>query len=302
MGVEYVLQTDHLQKHFGSVRAVEDVSLAVRRAEVFGFLGPNGAGKTTTISMILGLTHPTMGTVNVLGKPVTPQQSRVLQHIGALVGSPALILPFSARRNLQIMSYLRPDLPSQRINEVLEWVGLRDAAHRRVQDFSTGMKQRLGLAMTLLNRPDLLILDEPTNGMDPAGIHEVRLLLRSLVEQGMTVFLSSHLLHEMELVCDRVAIIQHGHIIAQGAVTELLGRAQEIVRVRTDNPDQTMQALSSIPDAYAIHLDAPYVEVQGVSSEVVLYHLVSEGLTPKGVTVSHLDLEKVFLDLTRDQA
>lgn len=301
MSTDFVLQTDSLKKRFGSVQAVEDVSLSVKQAEIFGFLGPNGAGKTTTISMILGLTYPTAGKVEIFGQRVTPGHNHVLRRVGTMVGTPSLLLAFTARQNLQILARLYPDLPRQRIDEVLALVGLQAAANRKVRAFSTGMKQRMGLALALLNKPDLLILDEPTNGMDPAGMHEVRLLLRNLVEQGMTVFLSSHLLHEMELVCDRVAVVQHGHIITEGAVADMLN-AQEFIHVRTSDSARTLQALQMLPGARNIEANAAYVVLQGVSSEAVLSYLVSQGIVPKEVSTSRPDLESVFLELTQKSA
>lgn len=297
-----VLHTSHLKKHYGSVRAVEDVSLDIQRGEIFGFLGPNGAGKTTTISMLLGLTYPTSGDIAIFGEHVTPQHNTVLRRVGTMVGAPELMLSFSARRNLQFLSYLYPELPArQRIDEVLELVDLLAVTNRPVRTFSSGMKQRLGLALALFNKPDLLILDEPTNGMDPAGMQEVRLLLRRLSEQGITIFLSSHLLHEMELVCDRVAVIRHGRIIAQGKVADLLPK-QEIIHIRTAAPRQTIQALEELPGAKQIRSNAAYVEVQGISSEQVLTFLVTRGLTPQEVTVNQPDLESAFLELTQQTA
>jgi ABC-2 type transport system ATP-binding protein len=200
------------------------------------------------------------------------------------------------------LSHLYPELPTrQRINEVLELVELRAVTNRPVRTFSSGMKQRLGLALALFNKPELLILDEPTNGMDPAGMHEVRQLLRNLTEQGVTVFLSSHLLHEMELMCDRVAVVQHGQIIAQGKVSDLLS-TQGVIRVRTALTQQTVQALEELPGAKHIRSDAGFVEVQGVSSEQVLGFLVTRGLIPQEVTVNRPDLETVFLELTQRTA
>jgi ABC-type multidrug transport system ATPase subunit len=298
MDTEFVIQTEHLKKHFGSVRAVEDISLQVQHAEIFGFLGPNGAGKTTTISMILGLTHPTSGVVKVFGQRVTPEENRVLRGVGTLVGAPALMLSFSARRNLRALAYLYPDLPSRRIDEVLEQVDLTSVSNRAVRTFSTGMKQRLGLALALLNKPRLLILDEPTNGLDPAGMQEIRLLLHSLSAQGITVFLSSHLLHEMEQVCDRVAVVQQGQIIAQGTVKEMLA-TNEVIRVSAVDLEPIVQALSSLPGAQHIQTNGSFVEVQGVSSESVMSFLVLRGLKPKEVSVFHADLESVFLELTQ---
>ncbi|MEO6887991.1 MAG: ABC transporter ATP-binding protein [Ktedonobacteraceae bacterium] len=257
-----VLHTSHLKKHFGSVQAVEDVSLDIQRGEIFGFLGPNGAGKTTTISMLLGLTYATAGEITIFGKRVTPRHNAILRRVGTMVGAPELMLAFSANRNLQFLSYLYPELPArQRIDEVLELVDLREVTKRPVRTFSSGMKQRLGLALALFNKPDLLILDEPTNGMDPAGMQEVRLLLRRLAEQGITIFLSSHLLHEMELVCDRVAVIQRGQIIAQGKVADLLPK-QAIIHVCTASTQQTIQALQELPGAKHIQSNAAYVGSQ----------------------------------------
>ena len=295
---DYVLQTQQLKKYFGSVHAVEDVSLNIKRGEIFGFLGPNGAGKTTTISMILGLTYPTSGEVTIFGEPVTPLHNAVLRRVGTLVGGASLMMAFSARRNLQTLAYLYPDIPPKRIEQVLEQVGLATEAKRRVGKFSTGMKQRMGLALALLKNPEMLILDEPTNGMDPAGMQEIRLLLRSLAEQGVTIFLSSHLLHEMELLCDRVAVIQYGRILAQGAVTELLS-TKDVIRIRTSQPERTAEAVRTLSESKQVQVNAPFVEVQGVSSEQVLSFLVTHGLTPQEVSIHRPDLESVFLELTQ---
>jgi ABC-type multidrug transport system ATPase subunit len=296
-----VLRIQHLRKYFGTVHAVEDVSLTVNQGEIFGFLGPNGAGKTTTISMILGLTHPTAGAVEVLGQRVTPGTTAVLRRVGMMVGSPSLLMSYSAWRNLQMLSYLYPELSSRRIDEVLEMVNLTASAHRRARTFSTGMKQRLGLAMALLGQPELLILDEPTSGMDPAGMQEVRQLLRTLAQQGITIFLSSHLLHEMELICDRVAVIKQGSIIAQGTVSSLLV-GKDIVRVRTSLQDQTIRALAELPGASHITSVGSWIELRGVTSEQTLAFLVKRDLMPQEVTTSSTDLESVFLLLTGQSA
>jgi ABC-type multidrug transport system ATPase subunit len=297
MSREFVLQTQHLKKYFGAVHAVEDVSLRVRYGEIFGFLGPNGAGKTTTISMILGLTYPSEGLVTIFDQRVTPGHTTALRNVGMMVGAPSLLQAFTARQNLQCMAHLYPELPVGRIDEVLEQVELKAVAHRTVRAFSTGMKQRMGLALALLSKPDLLILDEPTNGMDPAGMHEIRVLLRSLAQGGTTVFLSSHLLHEMEQVCDRVAVVQRGRIIAEGAVADLLSR-DNLVRIHTAETTRTAEVLRALPEARNIEVNASYVDAQGVSSEVVMSHLVKAGLIPTEVSVIHPDLESVFLELT----
>lgn len=219
-----ILQTDGLSKNFGAVTAVQSINLRVQQGEVFGFLGPNGAGKTTTIGMVLGLIHPSAGRISLFDQPVTPSQNGALKQVGSLVGAPSLLPYLTARQHLQLVAKLHDGVDNGRINELLEMVGLTHAAERKVKGFSTGMKQRLGLAVALLPRPALVILDEPTNGLDPAGMREVRTLIRQLADDGVTIFLSSHLLHEVEQVCDRIAVIRQGQIVAQGAVDELLNQ------------------------------------------------------------------------------
>jgi ABC-type multidrug transport system ATPase subunit len=295
---EPVLQIDHLKKHFKKIHAVEDLSFSIFRGEVFGFLGPNGAGKTTTIGMILGLIYPTAGQVKVFGQEVTPRRTRVLSKVGALVESPALVPYLSAQANLALLARLYPNLPQGRIAEVLGLVGLGEVGKQPARQFSLGMKQRLGLALALLSQPELLILDEPTNGLDPAGMHEIRLLIRSLADQGMTVLLSSHLLHEMELICERVAIIQNGRLLAQGKIADLLGHAHESVHIVTQESERAAEILREIVEDSAIRAESDHIEVEGISSEAAMYQLVHHGLIPREVRVVHPDLESAFLELT----
>ncbi len=294
-----VLQTVELKKYFGSVHAVDGVSLSVQHGEVFGFLGPNGAGKTTTIGLVLGLLHPTAGEICLFGQPVKPESNSPLRRVGSLVGAPSVIPYLSARDNLSLLSRLHPETPPARIHEVLEQVGLSDVANRKAGKFSSGMKQRLGLAMALVNNPELLILDEPTNGMDPAGMREIRILLGALAKQGVTVFLSSHLLHEVEQVCDRVAVLNKGKIVAQGAVNELLGQ-KSVVRVRVPSPTEAAAVIGSLPEARDIHSNGAYVSVSGVSSQEVVAHLVSHSIIPSEVSSGQNDLESLFLELTQE--
>lgn len=298
METEIVLQTNQLKKHFGAVKAVEDVSLSVKRAEIFGFLGPNGSGKTTTISMILGLMRPTAGEVRIFDEMVTPEQNSVLRRVGMMVGAPALLLPFTARQNLEMMAMMRPDLPTSRIDETLKLVDLYAAADRKTKTFSMGMKQRLGIALALLNQPELLILDEPTNGMDPAGMHEIRQLLRSLAEQGVTIFLSSHLMHEIEQVCDRVAVVQKGSLIKQGTIAELIN-SDPVVSIHTPDTAATAKILEHMENAHSIEIKDRFVYVQGVSSSQVIETLVQEHVVPEEVSITRPDLESVFLTLTK---
>ncbi|MCA9926859.1 MAG: ATP-binding cassette domain-containing protein, partial [Anaerolineales bacterium] len=206
---------------FGGVTAVQNVNLQVRPGSVFGFLGPNGAGKTTTIGMLLGLIHPTAGEAQLFGQTVTPTHNQVLRRVGALIGAPTLLPYLSGRDNLRLLARLQPDMDDAQVDAVLERVGMSAAANRKVKGYSTGMKQRIGLAAALMHQPELIILDEPTSGLDPAGMREVRDLLRELAADGMTIFLSSHLLHEVAQVCDHIAIIHNGQIVTQGAIDAL---------------------------------------------------------------------------------
>jgi ABC-type multidrug transport system ATPase subunit len=298
MTSDIVIHTEKLRKDFGAVRAVKEVNLDVRRGSVFGFLGPNGAGKTTTIGMILSLIHPTDGKVVLFGETVTPGSNRALRRVGSMAGAPALIPYLSARDNLRLAARMNGGPKESRIDEVLATVGLAGAADRAAGQFSTGMKQRLGLAIAMLNRPELLILDEPTNGMDPAGMLEVRNLLRALADGGMTVFLSSHLLHEIEQVCDEVVILNHGAVVRQGKVSELLGQDQAVVKVRVPSPAEAATLLLTLSGVSEVKPNGSYVTVTGVSGETIVRCLVSHGIIPGEVTSGSPDLEQVFLQLT----
>ncbi len=299
MNAQYPLETIHLKKSFGNFTAVEDANLQVRKGEVFGFLGPNGAGKTTTIGMILGLLHPTAGEVRIFGETVTPSHNKALRKVGSLVGAPALVPYLSGKQNLEIIARLSPQITQAKIQETIQQVGLADAANRPAGKYSTGMKQRLGLAIAMLHSPEILILDEPTNGMDPAGMREVRDLLRGLADQGVTVMLSSHLLHEVEQVCDRVAVINKGKVIAQGAVSELLGN-QTHVKVHVDNPTQVAAILAQIPGAVNIQPNGRFVTLAGVTSQNIIAHLAANGIYPNEITSGRPDLESLFLELTQN--
>lgn len=292
-----VLQTRGLTKHFGPVRAVDGVDLMVHRAEVFGFLGPNGSGKTTTIGMLLGLIHPTAGEAELFGEAVSPERTRALRRVGALVGAPGLVPYLSGRDNLQVLTRLNPQVKNGRVDAVLAQTGLSDAAGRKVKGYSTGMKQRLGLAAALLHQPELLILDEPTNGLDPAGMREVRDLIGALSAQGVTVFLSSHLLFEVEQICDRVAVLNKGKVVAQGPVAELVAK-EPVLRVRVASPQAAVEVLRSLPGVSHLSANGAYVEVCGPQPEAVIAHLVACGLVPREVREGRPDLESLFLQLT----
>lgn len=301
MKEDVILQTCELKKYFGEVKAVDGVSLCVMRGQVYGFLGPNGSGKTTTIGMILGLVHPTAGVVRLFGEAVTPLQTKPLRRVGALIGSPAMLPYLSARQNLEILRRFGVALPSKRVGEVLDLVGLTQVANRRTDKFSTGMKQRLGIAMSLLREPELLILDEPTNGMDPAGMYEIRNLLIRLSDRGVTVFISSHLLHEIEQICDHVAVLKKGRMVAEGAVAELIG-GHKTVKVKVKSPNWTAELLGQFPGCEDIQTNGGYVTVSGLPSENIVAYLVSKGVVPAEVKTEHVDLEHIYLKLTNGES
>ncbi len=221
------VETEGLTKRFGSRVAIDSVALRVPRGSAFGFLGPNGAGKTTMIRMLLGLTHASAGSMRLLGHPVPQQRAQALQRVGAIVEEPRFHPHLSGAENLRIVAAARGPEARARIEPALERVGLADRAGEKVKKYSLGMRQRLGVARCLLADPLLLILDEPTNGLDPGGIQELRRMIRALVEQeGRTIFLSSHLLDEVEKICDHVAIVDHGKVVTQGAIAELSGEGE----------------------------------------------------------------------------
>jgi ABC-2 type transport system ATP-binding protein len=229
MTVAPVVETSGLTKRFGARVAVDNVDLCVPRGSAFGYLGPNGAGKTTLIRMLLGLTRATAGTMQLLGRPVPTERAAALARVGAIVEEPRFHRYLSGRENLSVIAAARERNAHDRIAGALERVGLAERADERVSTYSLGMRQRLGVARALLADPELLILDEPTNGLDPAGIHEFRAMIRGLVAEGRTVLLSSHLLDEVEKICDAVAIVDHGRVVMQGSLAELKGSRQTIL-------------------------------------------------------------------------
>src|SRR3954451_1245194 len=233
---EVVLRTRDLVKQYGQRLAVNNLNLEVYRGDIFGFLGPNGAGKTTTIRMALGLIAPTSGSVEILGHDVVKHRAHILPRVGALVETPALYLYMSGRNNLRVVGSVLGGVPDERVDAVLELVGLRGRQKDRVRTYSLGMKQRLGVAIALLQDPDILILDEPANGLDPAGIVEMRDLMHRLAAEGRTVFISSHMLSEVQQICTRVAIINLGRLISESSIEELIsGRGEYTVRLERAN-------------------------------------------------------------------
>ena len=292
-----VLETKNLTKTFGVAKAVDSVNITAYEGEVFGFLGPNGAGKTTTLGMTLGLVYPTSGEARVLGQRVTPDRTAALKNVGALLGAPAFVPYLSARKNVELVSRLTPGVNGKRIAEVLELVGLGKVGRKRVSRFSTGMKQRVGLAMALVHRPRFVILDEPTSGLDPAGMREIRQLLRSLAEHGTSVLLSSHLLNEVQQICDRIAIINHGRIVAQGRVDELLNGQKPGVRVTVSDVESAVRALEALANV-SVQTNGSSLTISGADSQTVMNHLLQNHIIPTEVAVQKNDLEALFMDVT----
>jgi ABC-2 type transport system ATP-binding protein len=231
---ELIVRTERLTKKFGDLIAVNDLNLEIHRGEIFGFLGPNGSGKTTTIGMLLGLIRPSSGRVEIFGQDISRNPDAILPRIGVVMEKPGLYPYLSGRDNLSVLARITGGVNHQRIEEVLGLVGLASRAKDKFQIYSQGMRQRLSLAAALLNDPEFIILDEPTNGLDPAGMKEVRELIKSLGKEGKTIFLSSHLLHEVELVCDHLAVIKQGKVMAQGEASQLLRRGGALELKVTD--------------------------------------------------------------------
>jgi ABC-2 type transport system ATP-binding protein len=288
-----------LSKSYGSRLAVDSLDLQVERAELFGFLGPNGAGKTTTIRMALGLIKPTGGSIEIMGREVRSHRSEVLPRVGALVESPALYGYMSGRDNLRAVGSLLGGVSEKRIDEVLRTVSMDGRDKDKVKTYSMGMKQRLGLAIALLNDAELLILDEPANGLDPAGIVEMRDLLRSLAESGKTVFISSHVLSEVQQICTRVAIINKGKLVRVAPVAELLHTPGEF-EVRVDDPGALVVELKRLEWGREAHAEDGLVITHAPDGRgrLLIAYLVQNGHRPDSVSERQRDLEDIFLSLT----
>ena len=302
--MQTVIETKALCKQYGPHTAVDHVELHVPQGCVYGFIGPNGAGKSTTMKMLLGLIHPTAGRVRLLGQELT-EKSRLplLRQTGSLIESPAGYLHLTAQENLEIVADLK-GVPHKDIGRVLDIVHLTQDRNRRVGQYSLGMKQRLGIAMALLGSPKLLILDEPTNGLDPAGIQEMRALIRNMpAATGATVLISSHLLGEMEQMVEQVGIIDHGHILFEGPLTELQRHSRGNVTLRLLDPAKAAPILRA--NGLTAHSDSCVVTLPP-RQEALLADLVQKlaacgagvvELTPRTKT-----LEEIFLSLTSEEA
>ncbi|HKF75349.1 MAG TPA: ABC transporter ATP-binding protein [Candidatus Dormibacteraeota bacterium] len=295
-GSEIVIEARGLTKHYGGgIVAVSNLDLAVRRGEVYGFLGPNGAGKTTTLRVLVGLIRPTAGTALVLGQ--RPGAEAALARVGSLVESPAFYPYLSGRDNLRVVARYC-GVPESRAAAVLEEVGLTSRARDRFGTYSLGMRQRLGVAAALLKEPEVLILDEPSNGLDPQGMVEIRELVRSVGRGARTVLLSSHLLGEVEQVCDRVGVIQAGRLVAEGTMDELRGRGGLVLRAAP--PDRARALLADLVGADAIsEREGAFVLRTGPERAAEINaRLVLAGLDVSEVRPEERSLEQVFLQLT----
>ncbi len=295
-----VIRTSGLTKRFGSFTAVDSLDLEVVEGDLYGFLGPNGAGKTTAIRMILGLVFPSEGEIELLGHHTAKGRRGALAHVGSLVEGPGFYPSLNGRRNLAMFDAAGPGGPMRgrraRIASVLEQVGLGSIDRRPVKAYSMGMRQRLGLAAALLRRPRLLVLDEPTNGLDPQGIHELRTLFSDLVAGGTTIFLSSHLLAEIELLCGKAAMMSGGRLVAEGTIDELRSPTG---RVAVTTPDAAA-AIAALP-GLAVSLTDPerlVVTLNGTSADEINRQLVMAGVRVSELVVERRTLEDAFLGIT----
>ncbi len=296
---EAILRTYDLTKHYGSRVAVNRLNMEVRCGEIVGFIGPNGAGKTTTIRMILGLIAPTSGRVELFGRDLASSQAHLLPRVGALVETPALYLHLSGRDNLRAVGAILGGVSRQRIDTVLDIVGLRARQKDRVRTYSLGMKQRLGVALALLNNPDVLILDEPANGLDPAGIVEMRDLMHRLANEGKTVFLSSHLLGEVQHICSRVILINTGKLVANKTIAELTqGRSEYAVKL--ERAQDALALLHQQPWGKNARLDANGTLLTPAPQESGRHlssFLVEAGFSPESLAPATQNLEEIFFSL-----
>jgi ABC-2 type transport system ATP-binding protein len=300
---ELAVQSTGLTKRFGHQYAVNGIDLAVPGGSVYGFLGPNGSGKTTTIRMLLGLVRPTAGTHSLLGEPMPAGAGRVLPRVGALVEGPAFHPYLSGRNNLLRLDaadrWSDPGTARTRVDGALDRVGLLAAAQKRYRAYSLGMRQRLALAATMLTPRDLLILDEPTNGLDPQGTREVRSLITHLAAEGTTVLLSTHLLSEVEQICDHVGVMHQGNLVAQAALPELRAAHAARATVTTDQPADAAKVLGDLgATEIVVGPDTTTAVLDTLAPEKVVAALVHSGVPVKGFAIKSADLEELFVSLT----
>ncbi len=300
---DIVIQTIGLTKVYGNRLAVQGLNLEVTRGEVFGFLGPNGAGKTTTIRMLLNLIKPTFGEVRLFGERLDANPRGLLPRVGALIEQPSFQSYLSGRDNLIAVGGYTGGVPLQRVDEILEMIGLLERGGDRYSTYSLGMRQRLAVGAALLTDPELIILDEPANGLDPAGIVEMRELIRKLAQSGKTIFVSSHILAEVRQICTRIGIVRGGHLIATGAVDDLL-RSTSRWELEVVHPEQVCRLLANVPVLRSVSIEQGLVIINApnIRGRDIIYFLAQNGIWPESVRRSEEDLEHIFLRLTEKEA
>lgn len=299
-----VLQLRNVTKKIGSRTIVDHLTFDIPKGEVFGLLGPNGAGKTTTIRMIVGLISMTEGEVSINGISVKQDFEQAMSHLGAIVENPEMYKFLTGYQNLIHFGRMHKGVTKERIDEVVELVGLKNRIHEKVKRYSLGMRQRLGVAQAILHRPSVLILDEPTNGLDPAGIRELRDYLRHLAQsEGIAVVVSSHMLSEMELMCDRVAIIQNGKLIDVRSLEEArkANTTDTRVIIEVDTPEDAINALTPIVESAAPTITASGLELKANRNQIpdITVLLVQAGIKVYGIRLISKTLEDQFLEMTR---
>ncbi len=295
-----IIQTQGLTKNFDDLFAVDRIGLEVPKASIYGFLGPNGAGKTTTIRMLLGLIRPTYGRVRIFGKEYIDSRVEILKHVGSLVEQPSLYPHLTGWENMEIIRRYR-DLNNSDITRALEIVKLLDDSRRLVKHYSTGMRQRLGIAIALLGMPDVLILDEPTNGLDPAGIHEIRSLLIELVQSnGTTIFLSSHLLNEVEQIATKIGVINKGRLVFQGSQQDLQAKIPQNVIFELDDLSKGMEVIKNDgQQAKLVNGSKLVIPICGKADAARLSRkLIDSGVSVHEARIEKPSLEELFLELT----
>jgi lantibiotic transport system ATP-binding protein len=298
---EMMIKTTDLTRKFKGKTVVDDINLTIKKGEIYGFLGPNGAGKTTTIRMLLGLMKPTSGKIELFGEDVKHNHLKALKKIGSLVESPSYYGHLTARENLEALRKIL-QVSKSRIDEVLSIVRLTKDADRAVKGYSLGMKQRLGIAAAILGRPELLILDEPTNGLDPSGIHEIRDLIKSMPQQyGITILISSHLLSEIDQMATQVGIISKGQMIYQDSIEMLRNKAMAQIMIKVKDAKKAKALL--LAKGFLVDVENDYVICEDMADEkvaTIITILVNGGLAVYRVEEKRKSLEEIFLDLTSE--
>ncbi|MDQ1909355.1 ABC transporter ATP-binding protein [Paenibacillus sp. GD4] len=306
---EVVLSVDRVKKRIKNREIIKGISFEVYAGEIFGFLGPNGSGKTTTIRMLVDLIRPTEGTIQICGYDVHKQHNQALQYVGCIVENPELYSYLTGWENLEHFARMLPGVNEKRIHEVVEIVGMDKRIHDVVKTYSLGMRQRLGIAQALLNNPKLLILDEPTNGLDPQGIKELREFIRKLADGGLSLFVSSHLLSEIQQMCDRVAIISQGEVIQVGEVSALVDRSVSRVLWKASPKEAALQVLSFFPNVKVLNAPQPddhadsaiTTEVSPEDVPEVTKRMIEAGIELYGIETKNPTLEDLFLQLTEGE-